>query len=73
MSKHSLSKEGNPISNGIDGIVVSPPSPQENHKSVVETNPVHNSIVPPINISSIQVVVDDQMIKDLLGANYTMD
>jgi hypothetical protein len=32
MSKRRLSEEGNPISSGIDVIVVSPPSPQAKHR-----------------------------------------
>jgi hypothetical protein len=39
MSKHRISEEGNPISSGIDVVVVSPPSPQEKCRSSVETNP----------------------------------
>jgi hypothetical protein len=39
MSKCRLSEEANPISSGIDVVVVSPPSPQEKHRSSVETNP----------------------------------
>jgi hypothetical protein len=65
MSKHRLSEEGNPISSRIDVIVVSPPSPQEKCRSSVETN--------PCSISSRQLVVDDQMMEDFLGADYTMD
>jgi hypothetical protein len=51
MSKHMISEEGNPISSGIDVVVVSPPSPEAKHKSSVETN--------PISISLRQVIVDD--------------
>jgi hypothetical protein len=65
MSKHKLTEEGNLISRGIDFVVVSPPSPQEKRRSLVETN--------TINISSRQVVVDDHMMEDLFGADYTMD
>jgi hypothetical protein len=73
MSKRNISEEGNPISSGIDFVVVSPPSPYEKHTSLVETNLVQISIVPSITISSRQVVVDDQMMEYFLGANYTMD
>jgi hypothetical protein len=65
MSKRRLSEEGNPISSGIDVAIVSPPSPEEKHKSSLERN--------PNNISSRQLFVDDQMMEDLLGADYTMD
>jgi hypothetical protein len=65
MSKHMLSKEANPISSRIDVIFVSPPSPQAKWRSSVDTN--------PSNISSRQLFVDDQMMEDLLGADYTMD
>jgi hypothetical protein len=56
---------GNPISNIIDVAIVYPPSPEENHKSSLKRN--------PSSISSRIIVVDDQMIEDLLGADYTMD
>jgi hypothetical protein len=65
MSKHRISEESNTISNRIDVIVVSPPSPQEKHKSLVETN--------PSSISSRHLVVDDYMMDDFLGYDYTMD
>jgi hypothetical protein len=65
MSKHRILEEGNPISSGIDVVVVSPPSPQAKHRSLVETN--------PSNISSRQLVMDDQMMEDFLGVDYTMD
>jgi hypothetical protein len=39
MSKHRLSEEGNPISSGIDVVVVSPPSPEAKRKSSLEINP----------------------------------
>jgi hypothetical protein len=65
MSKRRLSEEGNPISSGIDVAIVSPPSPEEKCKSSLERN--------PSSISSRQLVVDDQMMEDLLGADYTMD
>jgi hypothetical protein len=65
MSNCKLSKEGNPFSSGIDVIVVSPPSPETKNKRSLKRN--------PYNISSIQLVVDDQMMEDLLGVDYTMD
>jgi len=65
MSKCRLSEERKPISSGIDVGVVSPPSPQEKHNSSVETN--------ASNISSRQLVVDDQMMEDLHGDDYTMN
>ena len=65
MSKCRLSEEANPISSRVDVFVVSTPSPQENNMISVETN--------PSNISSRQIVVDDQMMEDFLGADYTMD
>jgi hypothetical protein len=64
-SKRRISEEGNPISSGIDAIVFFPPSPQEKRSSSIETN--------LISISSIQLVVDDHMMEDFLGDNYTMD
>ena len=64
-SKHRLLEEGNPISSEIDAIVVFPLSPQEKRRSSIETN--------IISISSIQLVVDDHMMEDFLGDNYTMD
>jgi hypothetical protein len=39
----------------------------------VEANLVQTSSEPPITISSRQVVVDDQMMMDFLGVDYTMD
>jgi hypothetical protein len=65
MSKRRLSEEGNPISSVVDVVVVSPPSPQAKCMSSLDTN--------SCNISSRQLVVDDQMMEDLLGADYTMD
>jgi hypothetical protein len=65
MSKHRLSKEVNPISTRIHVVVVSPPSPQEKRRILVETN--------PCSISSIQLVVDDHMMEYLLGDDYIMD
>jgi hypothetical protein len=59
ISKHILSEEANPISSKIYVDVVYPPSPQENHRISVHTSPFHTYIVPPIIISSRQVVVDD--------------
>jgi hypothetical protein len=73
MEKHKLSAEANPNSSTIDAIVVSPPSPQEKHRISVEANPVQTSSEPPMNISSRQVVVDEQMMMDFLGVDYTMD
>jgi hypothetical protein len=46
-------------------VVVSPPSPKAKSKSSVETN--------PSSISSRQLVLDDQMMEDFLGDDYTMD
>ena len=65
MLKRRLSKEGNIISSGINVDVVSPPSPQAKHMSSIETN--------PSSISSRKIIVDDQIMEDLLGDNYTMD
>jgi len=65
MSKRRILEEGNPVYRGIDAIVVSPPSPQAKHRSLVETNP--NSI------SSRQHVVDYHMMEYFLGVYYTMD
>jgi hypothetical protein len=65
MSKCRFSEEGNRISSRIDVIVVSPPKPQAMRRISVETN--------LISISSRKIVVDDQMMEDLLGADYTMD
>jgi hypothetical protein len=65
MSKRRILEEGNPISSGIDANAISPPSPQKKRKSLVDTN--------PSNISSRKLFVGDQMMEDLLGANYTMD
>jgi hypothetical protein len=65
MSKCRLSHEGNPISSTINVANVSPPSPEAKHKSSLERN--------PNNISSRQFFVDEQMMEDLLGVDYTMD
>jgi hypothetical protein len=65
MSKRRLSEEGNPISSGIDAAIVSPPSPKANRKSSIKIN--------PSNISSRQHFLDDQMMEDLFGVDYTMD
>jgi hypothetical protein len=46
---------------------------KKKHSISIEANPVHTSSQPPLNISSRQVVVDDQMMMDLLGTDYTMD
>ena len=59
MSRHILSEEGNPIYEGIDVVFVSTPSPQEKNRILGETNPVHTSTIPPINIPSRQVFVDN--------------
>jgi len=71
MSKCRLSAKGNPISSGIDVIVFSPPSTQTMHKISIETNPIQNSIAPPITISSREVVLDDHMMMYLIGDDYT--
>jgi hypothetical protein len=63
--KSILSHLGNPISSAIDVVNVSPPSPEENRKSSLEIN--------PNNISSRQLFVDEQMMDDWIGADYTMD
>jgi hypothetical protein len=39
----------------------------------VEINPIQTSSEPPITMSSRQVVVDNKMMEDLLGVDYTMD
>jgi hypothetical protein len=65
MSKRRISHQGNPISSRIDATIVSPPSLEAKRKSSLEIN--------PNNISSRQNFVDDQMMEDFLGANYTMD
>ena len=65
MSKCRLSEEGNPISSGIDATIVSPPSPKAKRKSSLEINPK--------NISSRIFFVDDQIMEDFLGYDYTMD
>ena len=65
MSKNRLSHEGNPISRGIYAANVSPPSPEEKHKSSLEIN--------PNNISLRKLFVDENMMEDFLGADYKMD
>ena len=39
MSKCRISEEGNPISNGTNATIVSPPSPKAKRKSSLEINP----------------------------------
>jgi hypothetical protein len=65
MSKSSLSEEANPISNGIDDVIVSPPSLEAKRKSLLERN--------PNNISSRKRFLDDHMMEDFLRVDYTMD
>jgi hypothetical protein len=65
MSKCRLSEEGNPICSEIDNNIISPLSLEEKHKSSLERN--------SSSISSRKIVLDDQMIEDLLGVDYTMD
>jgi hypothetical protein len=65
MSKNRLSHEGNPISRAIYAANVSPPSPEEKHKSSLEIN--------PNNISLRKLFVDEHMMEDFLGADFTMD
>ena len=67
MSKHRISEEGNPISIRIDAIVVYPPSPQAKCRSSVDQSNQY------LRISSRRIVVVDQMMKDFLGFDYTMD
>jgi hypothetical protein len=64
ISKRRILEEGNLISSGIDVSIVSPPSPEAKNKSSLERNPA--------SISSRRVL-DDQMMEDLLGADYTVD
>ena len=65
MSKHRLLEQGNPISSGLDVAIISPPSPEEKCKSTLERN--------PNNMSLRKLFVEDQMMEDLIGADYTMD
>jgi len=64
ISKLILLKEGNPISSGLDVVFFSRPSLEKTDKSSLERN--------PSSISSIQLVLDDHMMKDLLWVIYTM-
>jgi hypothetical protein len=65
MPKRRLLEEGNPISSGIDVAIISPPSPKEKRKSSLERN--------SSSISSRNLLLDDQMMEDFLGVDYTMD
>jgi hypothetical protein len=65
MSKHRLSHVGNPISIKIDVTNVSPPSTKAKNNISLESY--------PNNISSRQLFVDEQMMEDLLGVDYTID
>jgi hypothetical protein len=64
MSKLILLEEGNLISSVLDVVFFSRPSLEAKHKISLESN--------SSSISSIQLVLDDHMMKDLLGVIYTM-
>jgi hypothetical protein len=73
MIKHRISLKGNTNSSTIDVlVVVSPPLAQEKHMISVEAYLVPTSSEPPMTISLRKVVVDDQMMMDSLGHDYTM-
>jgi hypothetical protein len=65
MSKSKLLEEGNPISSRTHDVVVSSPSLEAKCKSSLERN--------QYSISSRQLVLDDHMMENLLGADYALD